>query len=194
MRLFVGIDLEEVLREKIATYVQGVQGFAPEARWVSPQSLHLTLKFIGDQTEQETDRIGAALASIQATRFTLRFRGYGFFPNPKLARVFWLAIEAPAELANLAEKVDASLVTLGLPREEHAYSPHLTLARSGSGAPRVPREPAATPKFQRLQEKLAALPLPDFGTMTARQFFLYQSKLSPEGSHYTKLAGFQLGE
>ena len=194
MRLFVAIDLEEDLREKIATYIQGLQGFAPEARWASPQSLHLTLKFIGEQTEQETERIAPALASIQVTPFTLQFRGYGFFPNPKRARVFWLAIEAPAELANLAEKVDASLMTMGLPREEHSYSPHLTLARSGSGAPRLPGETAATPKFQRLQERLLALPLPDFGTMTARQFFLYQSKLSPEGSHYTKLAGFKLSD
>ena len=192
MRLFVALDLEESLRAKIATYVQGVQGFAPDARWASPQSLHVTLKFLGEQAEGEAERIQEALEAIRIAPITVAFRGYGFFPSAKSARVFWLGIEADEALPKLAAQVDTVLAALGLPREEHAFTPHLTLARSGSGAPRLRREPPAKAKFQRLQEKLSALPLPDFGTMTAREFFLYQSRLSPEGSRYTMLASFKL--
>jgi len=192
MRLFVALDLEENLRAKIATYIQGLQGFALDARWASPQGLHVTLKFIGERPDEELERIAGALQAIQVSPFQLAFRGYGFFPSATSPRVFWLGIEAPTALATLATQVDTALASLGIPREQHAFSPHLTLARSGSGAPRLQREPAAKSKFQRLQEKLSALPLPDFGTMTAREFFLYKSKLSQEGSRYTKLATFNL--
>jgi len=84
--------------------------------------------------------------------------------------------------------------TLGIPKEDRAFSPHLTLARGagGSGSPRRSKADAPNRIFQRMQEKLAARPAPEFGTMTAREFFLYQSQLSPKGSKYTKLTRFDL--
>ena len=90
--------------------------------------------------------------------------------------------------------VDERLSSLDIPKEEHAFNPHLTLARGGggSGSPHKQKRDRANRSFQRLQEKLAALPAPEFGTMTAREFFLYQSRLSPSGSKYTKLAEFSL--
>ncbi len=192
MRLFVALDLEEAIRERIALYLLGIQNFAPETRWVSPESLHVTLKFIGEKSDEDISRIQDALGAIQAAPISVAFRGYGFFPTVRAARVFWLGIEADAGLAKLAADVDTVLATLAIPREEHAFTPHLTLARSGSGAPRLGREQKSNARFQRLQEKLSTMPLADFGTMTAHQFFLYQSKLSPSGSRYAKLASFRL--
>ena len=86
------------------------------------------------------------------------------------------------------------MASLGIPKEDRAFSPHLTLARGagGSGSPRWRKEDGPNPTFQHLQEKLSALPSPEFGTMTPREFFLYQSQLSPKGSKYTKLAAFAL--
>jgi 2'-5' RNA ligase len=192
MRLFIALDLEEGIRQRITLFLQGIQNFAPETRWVKPESLHITLKFIGEKSEEQVPRIQQALGVIQAPSVSLAFRGYGFFPTPHTARVFWLGIESDHRLANLAAQVDSSLATLGIPREEHAFTPHLTLARSGSGAPHKKREDKQNPRFQRLQEKLSAMPPVDFGTMTAQEFFLYQSKLSSGGSRYTKLASFLL--
>jgi 2'-5' RNA ligase len=79
-----------------------------------------------------------------------------------------------------------------LPKDDHAFSPHLTLARGKSAAPG--RRPGDGPsrKFERLQQRLTALAVPEFGTMTAREFFLYESKLSPSGSRYTKLQCYPL--
>jgi 2'-5' RNA ligase len=92
--------------------------------------------------------------------------------------------------------VDEVATKLGVPKEEHEFSPHLTLARGSgdSGTPRKQKGDAPNRVFQRLQEKLAAMPAPEFGTMTAREFFLYQSQLSRSGSRYTKLQRFALSE
>jgi 2'-5' RNA ligase len=193
MRLFVALDLDDNIRSRIARFLEGVQGFAPGARWVRPDSLHVTLKFIGEQTEAQVE-IKRALAGIEADRLVIKLGGYGFFPDARAPRVFWIGIDGGSRLTSLAETVDSKLVLLQIPKEEHAYSPHLTLARSAgaSGSPRQQKRDRANRSFQRLQEKLAALPAPEFGTMTAREFFLYRSQLSPGGSKYTKLAGFNL--
>jgi 2'-5' RNA ligase len=194
MRLFVALDLDDNIRSRIARFLDRVQGFAPEARWVRPDSLHVTLKFVGEQPEAQVDEIKRELAGIEADHFDVNVRAYGFFPSTRAPRVFWIGIDGGSRLTSLAETVDSMLVPLQIPKEEHAYSPHLTLARSAgaSGSPRQQERDRPNQSFQRLQEKLAALPAPEFGTITAREFFLYRSQLSPGGSKYTKLAGFNL--
>jgi RNA 2',3'-cyclic 3'-phosphodiesterase len=194
MRLFIALDIDEAIRQRIQRFMEGVREFAPDARWVRPESLHITLKFIGEKPTEAVDNIKRALSGINVQYLDLAFRGYGFFPSPKSARVFWVGIDSGPQLATLAKSVDDAMHCLGMEREEHDFSPHLTLAR-GSGASRAPRrqhDDRANKNFQRLQDKLAGLPSPEFGTMTAREFFLYQSQLSPGGSRYTKLERFAL--
>jgi 2'-5' RNA ligase len=194
MRIFIAIDITDDIRERIARFVDGVRGFSPEARWVQPESLHVTLKFIGEKSPEDVEKIKQALPTVKTGAPEIRFRGFGFFPTAKAPRVFWLGIEAGPQLASLAAVVDKTMSTLGIPKEDHEFSPHLTLARGagGSGSPRWRKGDAPHRGFQQLQEKLAALPRPEFGNMTAHEFFLYQSQLSPKGSRYTKLAGFAL--
>ena len=194
MRLFIALDIDDAIRGRIARFVEGVSGFALDARWAKPESMHVTLKFIGEQPDAAVEQIKQALASVASGAVDILFRGYGFFPTAKSARVFWIGLEAGPQLAALATLIDAKMASLGIPKEDRAFSPHLTLARGAgaSGAPRRSKTDAPNRNFHRLQEKLAALPTPDFGTMTAREFFLYQSQLSPKGSKYTKLAGFAL--
>ena len=194
MRLFIALDIDEAIRERITRFLEGVRGFAPDARWVRPESLHVTLKFIGEKPTEKVDEIKRALAEVRGGVFDLSFRAFGFFPTPKAARVFWIGIEAGVALTALAASVDKATASLGIPREDHPFSPHLTLARGGghSGAPGWRKGNAPNRNFRLLQEKLAAMPVPEFGTMTAREFFLYQSELMRGGSRYTKLARFEL--
>jgi len=194
MRLFIALDIDDAIRERIARFEQGVSGFAPEARWQKPESLHVTLKFVGEQPEPALENIKQALSTIDASPIDIQFRGQGFFPTAKSARVFWIGIEAGPQLATLAAAIDEKMSLLGIPKEERAFSPHLTLARGAgrSASPRRTKTDGPNRVFQRLQEKLAVLPTPEFGTMTAREFFLYQSQLSPKGSKYTKQARFDL--
>ena len=194
MRIFVALDIDDAIRGRITRFLDGVRGFTPDARWVRPESLHVTLKFIGEKPEDELGKINRALGTIAAEKFEMNFRGYGFFPGARAPRVFWVGIESGPALSSLVATVDEKLASLAIPREEHAFNPHLTLARGGggSGSPRKQKSDRPNRSFQRLQEKLAALPAPEFGTMTSREVFLYQSQPSPGGSKYTKLAGFAL--
>jgi 2'-5' RNA ligase len=195
MRLFVALDIDESIRERISRFVEGLHNFAPDARWMKPESMHVTLKFIGEQPDAAVGSVKQALSGITKNAIGISFRGYGFFPTAKSARVFWVGIEAGPELGTLATAIDEKLSALEIAKEDRAFSPHLTLARGAgaSGSPRRSRQDRHNRTFHILQEKLAALPTPEFGTMTPREFFLYQSQLSPKGSKYTKLARFALG-
>ena len=192
MRLFVALDIDDAIRERLTRFLEGVQGFAPDVRWARPESLHITLKFIGEQPAEKLDLIKQALHAIHndISQIEISFRGYGFFPTVKSPRVFWVGIKSGEQLGVLAKSVDLTLGDLRIPEETRAFSPHLTLARSGSGRPQRGAGDRPNKKFQRLQEKLTAMPPLEFGTMTAREFFLYESKLSPAGARYTKLERF----
>ncbi len=192
MRLFVALDIDTDIRGRIARFLEGVRQFAPDVRWARPEALHITLKFIGEMDAERLEDVRRALRAVQGEATEIRFRKTGFFPTPKSARVFWVGVEAGPQLAALASTVQEALEPLGVEREKRAFSPHLTLARTGSGRPSRGREDHDNPSFRRLQEKLSAMPEPDFGAMTPREFCLYQSKLSPSGAQYTKLAGFAL--
>ena len=199
MRIFIGIDLDDEIRGRIGRFLDGVSGFAPEARWVRPESLHITLKFIGEQKAEQVEAIATRLRQVEGTAFEISLAGTGFFPTPKAPRVFWIGIHAEPQLAKLATDVDAAVGELGIPREERQFSPHLTLARAGgrSGDPRWRKGDGPNSVFAVLQKRLAGMANPDsgqldFGKMTADKFILYQSQLSPAGSKYTKLERFAL--
>jgi len=194
MRIFIALDIDDTIRERIQRFMEGVRGFAPEARWVRPESLHVTLKFIGEKAPDAAEQIKQALSEIRVEPFEVTFRGYGFFPTAKAARVFWVGIESGESIAKLATAVDEGIATLGIAREEHPFNPHLTLARGGgrSGAPGWQKGDAPNRNFRTLQEKLTGLPTPEFGTMAAREFFLYESQLLRGGARYSKIARFAL--
>jgi 2'-5' RNA ligase len=198
MRIFVGMDIDEEIWGRIAEFVREVRGFAPDVRWVAAESWHVTLKFIGEKSDAGVAEIEKALGSIAAEPFEISFRGHGFFPTVKAARVFWVGIEAGEGLASLARAVDEKLAGIGIAKEEREFSPHLTLARggarigSGSGAPSRRSGDRVNQKFAKLQEKLEGRAPVEFGTMAGREFFLYRSEVSAKGSRYTKMARFGL--
>jgi 2'-5' RNA ligase len=198
MRVFVGLDIDAAIRERIAEFVADLRGLAPDVRWVAAESLHVTLKFIGEKPDGVVAEIEKALATVSAEGFKTSFRGHGFFPTAKAARVFWIGIEAGDGLELLARAVEEKLAGIGIPKEDRAFSPHLTLARggarigSGSGAPGRRSGDRVNQKFARLLERLSQRPPLDFGTIAAGEFFLYRSQLSPKGSKYSKVARFEL--
>jgi 2'-5' RNA ligase len=194
MRIFVALDLDDEIRKRIQQFVDEVRGWAPSARWITPESLHITLKFIGEKPEPLVNQIDGALGQLAVTPFRVTFSGSGFFPTPRAARVFWAGIEAEPGLSELAQKIEDSLADLGIPKEQRSFSPHLTLARAsrGSGAPGWIEGDKPNPQFAKLLNKMQQSPSPNFGTMTAQEFFLYRSQLSSKGSQYTKIARYRL--
>jgi RNA 2',3'-cyclic 3'-phosphodiesterase len=191
MRLFVALDIDPDIRQRITEFRNQMRPLAPDVRWVDPETFHITLQFLGET--RKLDEIQRALLTGGLGKpVQLGFRNAGFFPSPKSPRVFWVGIEGDEHLPELANSIGQALQPLGFERDAAPFNPHLTLARSGSGRPHpVPGEPSA-PALQQLRTKLETLGQLEFGTMTAHEFYLYESKLSPAGAKYTKLARYPL--
>ena len=190
MRLFVALDIDPEIRKRIGEFRNQMRSLAPDVRWVSPETFHVTLQFLGETSKSE--EICGALQRVKGAAGQLGFRGTGFFPRPKSPRVFWVGIESDGHLQELGKSIGEALKPLGFEPDRGPFKPHLTLARAGSGRPRAVRGEHSAPGLLAVRVKLETLAPVDFGTMTAREFCLYQSKLSPAGSLYTKLARYAL--
>lgn len=184
MRLFIALDIPGEIRKRLAEYMERVRSYAGDARWARVEGLHVTLKFIGEVKDPKPEEIKQALSGVKGPDFQVTFGNIGFFPTPKSPRVFWAGVQSGEELAHLASTIDQTTGKLGIAREERAFSPHLTLARAGT------RDPQS---LKGLVPLLTAEAAPQFGTMTAREFWLYQSQTGPGGSRYTKLQRYPLG-
>lgn len=184
MRIFIALDIPEEIRRRISRYTQQVRSLAPDSRWSRPEALHVTLKFVGNADGAKVAEMKRALHGISLPVFEIGFSGVGFFPGERSPKVFWAGVQSTEELPALASTIDAALEKIGIPRETKPWHPHLTLARAGAPG-RVSRA------FLQLPGKLPA-EIPQFGTMTAREFFLYKSEPTPGGSSYTKLERFAL--
>jgi len=180
VRAFIAIDLPEPIHAWLAREQQTFRTACPEARWTRPEGIHLTLKFLGEISSAQVAEVTEALGALgRIEPFAVEVEGFGFFPNARRPRVFWAGIKAPPALAQLAERVEASMEKLGFSREQRPYQPHLTLARFQDPRP----QPA-------LQELLDRKENPSVGHFQASEFFLYESKLSPQGATYRRVARF----
>jgi RNA 2',3'-cyclic 3'-phosphodiesterase len=190
MRLFVALDIDRDIRERIAEFRNQMRPLAPDVRWVAPETFHVTLQFLGET--KKLDEIQSALQQVHGVPIELCFRNAGFFPSPKSPRVFWVGIETDRNLQELVNSIGQALQALGFQRDTGAFRPHLTLARAGSGRPRPVSGERSAPAFRQVRGKLETLAQLEFGTMTAHEFYLYESKLSPAGAQYTKLSRYPL--
>ena len=180
MRLFIAIEIPPDVRAGLAALLEEFRAIAPQAKWVRPENIHITLKFLGETESAKLTAIQTALAAIRSRQaVALQFRGLGFFPNEKRAKVFWAGIESSANLPPIAADIDQAMHKLGFPPENRSFTPHLTLARL---------EPPGIPAklFAAAEERSAR----DFGSFVAREFHLLESKLKPAGAEYTTLQFF----
>jgi 2'-5' RNA ligase len=185
VRLFVALQIPHSIRNDYAELIDDLRRLDAKAapkkpKWVRPENLHVTLKFIGHTDPNTVDAIRAALANVRSPqKVRLRFRNIGFFPNAKRPRVVWGDMEASENLAPLAHEVDKQIATLGFPAEERTFTPHLTMARLDP--------PGIAPELRAAVEKHATR---DFGELHTSEFHLIESKLKPSGAEYTTLQSF----
>src|SRR5215471_2906889 len=180
MRLFTALDLPADVAANLEEVLRRLKPRA-QIQWTRPESLHITLKFIGEFPEERLGELQRALGTApRRGPIAVSVQRVGFYPNPHAPHSFWCGVEAPG-IETLAADLDAATAAAGVTREERAFSPHLTLARVRK---RTPMQP--------LREAIAALPSLEFGAFEARSFYLYSSKLSPGGSVYTRLSEFSL--
>jgi 2'-5' RNA ligase len=188
MRLFVALDIDEAIQQRLDDYIRTLQPRLPGVRFVRSSNYHITLKFLGEVSSPLA--VQEKLREIRAEAFDITVRGVGFFPGTRAPRVFWAGIDAPL-VSGLARQVEEALSGFGF-RAEGEFHPHLTLARNGSGRPRPMRGERSPEAFAQLSQVVASSPAPEFGTMTARAFFLYESRLAPSGPSYIKVESYPL--
>jgi len=176
MRLFVALTLPEDVRQRLAGLANGLPG----ARWVKPENLHLTLRFLGEVDNLAAADMDDALAKIQCPGFDLNLNGVGHFGDGRKLRALWVGVEANAELMRLQEKIEQALIRVGLPPEPRKFKPHITLARFKSN-------PGA-----HLQTYLLDHNLLRAGPIAMESFELYSSFTSADGAIYRVEASYPL--
>lgn len=185
MRLFVALEIPAAVRDNLATLIDELRAADASsskyrARWVRPENLHVTLKFIGNVDAGKLKAIRAALTEVRCgNEVELRFRGLGFFPNDRRPRVLWAGVDATPNLAPLAGEIDALMEKRGIPCETRDFAPHLTLARFDP--------PGISERLRAAAQKSSAR---DFGVVHAGEFHLIESKTRPTGAEYTRLSSF----
>lgn len=182
MRLFVALDLPDEVRAELTQVIAEWRGIAGEGvRWVRPEGIHITLKFIGYIEDARLPEFRGALAPVRSdSPIEMDVRGIGFFPSAKRPRVMWCGVKASANLKQLAADVEAAVEPLGIARESREFAPHLTLARiNAPPRPLISLISAAEKNAER-----------DFGAIHATEFHLYESILQRSGAVYRKIESY----
>jgi len=180
MRLFIALDFPDAVRETLRELIQKLRPEARGAKWVRPESMHVTLKFLGETEPARLGDIRGAVAAANSPRpVEMRFRGLGFFPHERRPRVLWCGVEASPNLPQLAADVDRSLAAAGFAPESRPFVPHLTLARFES-----PRG------IESLVGKAGEIASTDFGSAIEREFYLFESIRKPSGAEYRRVERF----
>ena len=184
LRTFIAIELDETLRVAIGSVQERLKCQCPRGsvKWVAIDSIHLTLKFLGDTPRSRLDDIATALqtATTDCPPFEFVVEGRGCFPNFRRPSVIWVAIrDRQQSLGRLAEAVERHIAPLGWPTEARGFTPHLTLGRLSRD---MPAEAAAM--VGRVVERTV---VEQIGVQSVVGLSLIQSDLRPSGAVYTPL-------
>lgn len=177
IRLFVALSLPEALRARLSRLQEGLPG----ARWVDEDSLHLTLRFIGEVDQAMAADIDTALMQVKGEPFTLELSGIGTFETRGRPGTLWVGGVASPELLSLRDRIESAVTRAGLNREGRRFSPHVTLAR------------LKEPRRDRLAHYIAYHNLFASGPVPIDTFTLFSSSLGRDGALYTPEATYPLG-
>lgn len=175
-RLFVAVELPADVRARLA----GLCGGVPGAKWVPSENLHLTLRFIGEVAAPDVADVMAALSQVRGAPMEITLAEVGHYGPAARARVLWVGVERNPALVQLHDRIESSLVRLGIEPEKRKFSPHITLAR-------LKRAPA-----RRLRDFVEARNLFRAGPIPVDRFALFSSLLGGENSVHRVEAEFPL--
>lgn len=189
VRTFIAIELDEELKGNLGRLQDQLGERMPPSsiRWVRPEGVHLTLKFLGDTPVERVDEVKVALASAAAEvgPFTFTVGGVGCFPSTRRPRVVWVGLHEPAgTLARLRDAVERHVAPVGFPTERRPFHPHLTLGR-------VQRR-ASTSEVRKIGEVVAGSIAGTIDEMAVTRVSYIKSDLRPTGAVYTMLAESEL--
>ncbi len=181
--MFIAVELPDAVRETLHRGLGRLKRDQPPARWVRPEAMHLTLKFLGEQPDELIGRLDAAVPEALGgfSPVTVRLVGGGFFPGERRPRVAWVGGDA-GDLPRWAGAIEDAGAALGLAREGRPFSLHLTLARL--------ERPWGSSAIEHFLVEVGKWSLPPF---EARETVLFSSELRPGGAVYTALRRWRVG-
>jgi 2'-5' RNA ligase len=189
IRSFIALELSGEIYQNLGKLIEnlkkGVQFTSSRPSWVRPESIHLTLKFLGNIEENMVAPISEVVkkAAGETLPFTIRIRDLGVFPDERRPRVLWCGMTKGVEQTlDLQKKIDRGLAPLGFEQEKRPFHPHLTLARIKS----LKGTSALMNVIKSHQEKS------HIGECLIDRIILFRSELHPDGARYTRLFESQL--
>ena len=188
-RAFVAVLLDEQTRRAVAAQIDRLRPLSKAVAWVPPHNLHLTLRFLGDQTEEQLVEVVPALeeAASGVPTFTLSLKGLGAFPGLDHPRTLWVGVsEGVQEVQRLQARVAEALERQGVPIEARAWQAHVTIGRV-TDERRSRRE--GMPELRSAVMRGATAP---FGSMSVASIALMRSDLYTSGARYTGIASVPL--
>ena len=186
LRSFIALEVPQPLRAKLDEVQRELKRADADVRWVRPESIHLTLKFLGSVTGEELEKLAGVIAPIVSLwmPFEVRLYGLGCFPSSRNPRIVWVGIEpGGVEASSLQKAVENQAADVGFPPETRPFKPHLTLGRVRSS--RGKGSLAQAVENHRDVE---------IGSFRVNEVYLFKSELKPSGAVYTKLQTFPMGK
>ncbi len=174
IRTFIAVDLSSEIKERIKDIHRQFLNYA--LRLVDPELTHITIKFLGDVSEEKISPIADALSGVNCSPFDIDVEGIGVFPNMDYIRVIW--VSAKGDFRELHQDVEAALKPLGFPPDNRKFTAHATLARGK----RIPKDQKTS-----LTSKIAQLSDVKLGRMKVDRIRFKKSTLTPNGPIYETL-------
>ncbi len=189
LRAFIAVEIPSSLQHTIQESTASLRNTLSDdlMRWMPPQNVHLTLKFLGDVSSSSLDLIKQMLTAEAAQHqcFEMQAKGIGSFPNSRRPRVIWIGLQAPAALESLQRGIESASARLGYAADEKSFSPHLTIGRV--------KQNLSAPEIQRIRSALEETNIGLLGVVHIDAVQLFKSDLQPSGSVYTRLFSAKCG-
>ena len=191
LRIFIALELDEALRRSLVSLQNRLKRQTPSGsvKWVAPEGMHLTLKFLGDAPLEQIPPIVSSLqeACSAFSSFCLTLEGRGCFPNFRQPRVIWVAVrDENRALSRLQSAVETHVAPLGWPTESRDFTPHLTLGRVSRSADRG--------EIAAVGQAVESAVVGELGRQRVDRVKLIRSDLRPTGAIYSTLAEVALGD
>ncbi len=184
IRSFIAIEIPQPFQVAIGDLQNTLRRTEAEVKWVRPEGIHLTLKFLGSIREEDLERISQAISPLvrEWEPFELRIRGLGCFPSSRNPRVIWIGIDQGGkEVSALERVVEDTMALLNFAPESRTFTPHLTLGRVRSSKER-----------SSLIRAMESRKDSEVGTFRAKEVHLFRSELRPSGAVHTKLRTYPM--
>ncbi len=187
MRCFIAIGMPNEVENRLRSLVEQLKPLSHAVKWVAPENLHLTLKFLGEADEDKVPEIIGALKDTTSAhkRFLLDVHGTGVFPNTSWPKVIWVGLDSEGGLLALHSDIEKAMEPLGFKPEKRAFTPHLTIGRIRAGRDKpLQLEP--------LMHEITTRKNEDFGSFEVSEVALIKSDLQPAGAVHTTVFGSPL--